>query len=82
MSHNSIEKRTMKYKHKNQSHQHSYFWTIIPRKTQCRKIGAADKGLYLLFFSNNLFTMNDFSEHRETSMKTPEIIFLLPLEKF
>lgn len=30
--------------HKNQSHQHSYFWTIVPGKTQCGKTGATNEG--------------------------------------
>ena len=30
-----------------QPNEHSYFWTIIPGKTQCGKTDAADEGLYL-----------------------------------
>ena len=30
--------------HKNQTHQHIYFWTIVPGKTQCGKTGAVEEG--------------------------------------
>ena len=81
MSHNNIKKRTEKYKHNNQSHQHSYFWTIVLEKNQCGKIGAADEGLFIILQQQSLYN-ELFAEHRETSKKTPEIIFLHPLEKF
>ena len=37
----------MKYKHKNQSQQHGYFWTIVLEKTQCEKTGAADEDIFI-----------------------------------
>lgn len=81
MSHSRIEKRTKKYKHNNQSINTVKFGQSSPEKPNAGK-PVQPMRVYLLFFRSNLFTRNDFAEHRETSAKTPEIIFLLPLEKF
>ena len=45
------------HKHKNQSHVHNCFWTIVRGKTQCEKTGAADEG-FIKFFSKWIFTRN------------------------
>ena len=31
------------------NHIDSYFWTIVPEKTQCGKIGAVDEGFVFIF---------------------------------
>ena len=41
--------------HKNQSHQHNYFWTIVPRKNPMRENRCSRGGILLIFSSNHFY---------------------------
>lgn len=45
----------MIYKCKNQPHQHRYFWTIVPRKTQYGKTSGVDERLFINLQQQSLY---------------------------
>ena len=78
--HNYIcrEKNSKEHKHKNQSHVHTYFWTIVPGKTQCGKTGATYEGFIII-----LHQMNLYKEYTgRYNQKTPKTKFSAPPDNF
>ena len=74
----------MIYKCKNQSHQHSCFWTIVPKKTQFRKISATYRGFVLLrrFLNTtrvpNLAHSTENKPGRSTCVTASELSLCIP----